>query len=189
MNDCFEMPTEIPDSPERYKVNKVIIVIAGTISKQGRDRLADRIERWQPNFTILNIDKLSDLFSENYPQIFFGGRNVTYLEKKIIQLTSSDIIFEDSGVSEYYIEPNLKKYRRDTLGLIVQNNTTKKDLNEVLFGEKETYSNFLNYLVEDKIRKVHLKMNFLSIKPVNYTIFSAHGALILIIFKQVEKIH
>ena len=157
VNDCFEMPTEIPDSPEKYKVNKVLVVIAGTISKQGRDRLVDRINKWEPNFTILNIDKLSDLFSKYYPQIFFGGRNVTYLEKKIQQLTSSDIIFEGSGVSEYFIEPNLKKYRRDTLGLIVQNNTGKKDLNEVLFGEKETYSNFLNYLVEDKIRKVHLQ--------------------------------
>lgn len=157
VNDCFEMPTEIPDSPERYKVNKVIIVIAGTISKQGRDRLADRIERWQPNFTILNIDKLSDLFSDYYPQIFFGGRNVMFLENKIKQLTSSDIIFEDRSVSEYFIEPNIKKHKRDTLGLIVQNNATKKDLNEVLFGEKETYSNFLNYLIEDKIRKVHLQ--------------------------------
>lgn len=157
VNDCFEMPTEIPDSSEKYKVNKVIVVIAGTISKQGRDRLADRISKWQPNFTILNIDKLSDLFSEYYPEIFFGGRNVSYLEKKIKQLTSSDIIFEGSGVSEYFIEPNIKKYKRDTLGLIVQNNTKKKDLNEVLFGKKETYNNFLTYLVEGKIRKVHLQ--------------------------------
>lgn len=157
VNDCFAMPTEIPDSPKRFKVNKVIIVIAGTISKQGRDRLHNRIDKWEPNITILNIEDLSNLFSKYYPQIFFGGRNITYLEDKIKQLTGSDIIFEDSDVSEYYIEPNIKKYNRNPLNLIVQNHTHKQDLNEVLFGEKESYSEFVKYLSEDKVRKIHLQ--------------------------------
>ena len=157
VNDCFEMATEIPDSPKKYKVNKVIIAITGTISKQGRDRLHERIEKWEPNVTILNIEDLSNLFSKYYPQIFFGGRDMIFLENKIKELTSSDIIFENDDVSEYFIEPNIKKYKRNPLSLIVQNDTNKKDLNEVLFGEKESYSDFLDYLFEDKFRKIHLK--------------------------------
>ena len=154
VNDCFEMATEIPDSPKTYKV---IIAITGTISKQGRDRLNKRLDKWEPNITILNIEDLSNLFSEYYPQIFFGGRNITFLENKIKELASSDIIFENDDVSEYFIEPNIKKYKRNPLNLIVQNNTNNKDLNEVLFGEKESYQDFFDYLLEYKIRKIHLQ--------------------------------
>jgi len=157
VNDCFEIPTEIPDSPKKFKINKVIIAITGTISKQGRDRLNARIEKWEPNVTILNIEDLSNLFSKHYPQIFFGGRNITFLENKIKELINSDIIFENDDVSEYFIEPNIKKYKRNPLTLVVQNDTNKKDLNEVLFGEKESYSDFLDYLSQNKIRKIHLQ--------------------------------
>jgi len=157
VDDCFDMETEIPDSPIKYKINKVIIVIAGTITKQGRDRLHEKIKKWEPYVSILNIDILSDLFSKYYPQIFFGGKDVTFLEKKIKELINSDIIFENNDVSEYFIEPNIKKYKRDKLSLIVQNSTNKKDLNEVLFGEKESYSEFLDYLNQNTIRKIHLQ--------------------------------
>jgi len=157
VNDSFSMETEIPDSPIKYKVNKVIIVIAGTISKQGRDRLHQRIEDWEPNITILNIEQLSDLFSKYYPQIFFGGKNITYLEEKIKKLASSDIVFENTGVSEYFIEPNIKKYKKNPLNFLAQHNSNKKDLNEVLFGEKESYNEFIQYLSQNKVRKIHLQ--------------------------------
>ncbi|MYB64195.1 hypothetical protein F4X73_05855, partial [Candidatus Poribacteria bacterium] len=83
IQQAFAHPAEMKSYLEDLPVTKVYVVLAGELSNNARKRLAneftDRIE-------IYDVIWLIDKFTEFHPHIFFQGRIINFLEKKIIEL-------------------------------------------------------------------------------------------------------
>jgi len=100
---------DIGTSFSELPVTKVIVVLVGAASKQARQRL--RAER--PNaVTVRDIDWLIDNFTKYYPQVFFRGSTVAYLQQELRRLEKSHLL-EKGGkpLTDYYVEPLVSRRR------------------------------------------------------------------------------
>ena len=99
-------PAEMKSTLESLPVSKVFVVLAGEFSKQARSRLTKELAA---EINIFDINWLIDYFTEFYPQIFFEGRVIDFLERKIQELEDKHRIV-DSGknLSEYFVNPLIR---------------------------------------------------------------------------------
>lgn len=84
-------------------ISTVYVVLAGNLSKQARTRLQ---KESSIKTVIFDIHWLIDKFTEFYPQVFFEGRAIDFVQKKTLEL-ESNYGLEKMGktLSEYYVEP------------------------------------------------------------------------------------
>ena len=84
-------------------VTKVYVVLAGELSNQARDRL-----QREPSVKTDCFDMhwLVEKFTEFYPQVFFEGKAIDFVQKKTLELEKNHGL-EKMGktLSEYYVEP------------------------------------------------------------------------------------
>lgn len=97
-------PAEVSFSIEKFPVNKVIVLIAGSVSSEARTRIngeiRDRVDQ------INGVDWLIDKFTEFYPEIFFEGRITSFIERKIEQLEHQHIAIKTNKLlSDCFVEP------------------------------------------------------------------------------------
>ena len=96
-------PAEMKSSLKNLSVSKVFVVLAGEFSSQGRKRLTKELAS---EIEVFDINWLIDNFTEFYPLIFFEGRVIDFMEKKIQELERNHWL-EKSGknLSDYFVEP------------------------------------------------------------------------------------
>ena len=101
-------PAKMKSSLNDLPVSKVYVVLAGEFSTQGRDRLRSELASKVECF---DISWLIENFTKFYPQIFFEGRVIDFIEKKIQELEKKHWL-EKTGknLSEYFVEPLIRAF-------------------------------------------------------------------------------
>ena len=101
-------PAEMKSILENLSVSKVFVVLAGEFSKQARTRLTGELAS---KTEIFDINWLIDEFTEFYPQIFFEGRAIDFLEKKIRELEENHRLGKSGkNLSEYFVSPLIRPF-------------------------------------------------------------------------------
>jgi uncharacterized protein YwqG len=71
IRQSFQHEAEIKDALEKYKVNKVMVIISGEISGEGRTRIVKEVDVSEEY--VHGIQWLVEKFTEYYPQVFLMG--------------------------------------------------------------------------------------------------------------------
>lgn len=96
-------PAEMRTIFEELKICRAFVVLVGELSKLARTRLKTEIEE---DIEIKDIDWLIDNFTDYYPQVFFEGEMIDYLQEKIKQLESKHYLSKRGlNLSEYFVDP------------------------------------------------------------------------------------
>lgn len=105
-------PAEMKTIFEKLPVSKVIVILVGTFSRQAVERLTKEKDG---NVEIRDIDWLTDKFSKYYPQVFFEGKAMDFLQSKIQEMENKHWLSKKRkmNLSEYFVEPILKKIETD----------------------------------------------------------------------------
>ena len=87
-------------------VSKVFVVLAGEFSNQGRRRLNTELG---PEIEIFDIDWLIQNFTEFYPEVYFEGQAIDFIQKRILKLEEDHGLGEfGKNLSDYFVEPLIK---------------------------------------------------------------------------------
>lgn len=89
----------------KLPVSKVFIVLVGNLSNQARDRLIKELRGYI--IEVKDINWLIDNFSDYYPQVFFEGQVIDFLQQKIQELETKHWLFfkRKINLSDYFVEP------------------------------------------------------------------------------------
>ena len=124
VQQAFAHPAEMKTIYKKLPISKVFIVLAGELSNKARERLAKELRE---NTEIKDIDWLIDKFTDYYPQVFFEGRVIDFLQKKIQQLETKHWLSKrEINLSDYFVEPLVAiidiplKFDEKSLALIVK---------------------------------------------------------------------
>ncbi|MCG3117395.1 MAG: hypothetical protein LLH30_17140 [Candidatus Manganitrophus sp. SA1] len=106
VEQAFNHPAEMKTIFPKLPVSKVFVVLAGEMSRQARQRLEQELKENMARIEIRDIDWLIDNFTEYYPQAFFEGRIIDFIQDKIQNLESKHwLSTKGKNLSEYFIEP------------------------------------------------------------------------------------
>ena len=101
-------PAEIKSILEDLPISKVYIVLNGEFSNNARKRLN---KEFGTEIEIFDINWLIDHFTKFYPQIFFEGRVIGFLEKKIRELEENHrLVKSGKNLSEYFVDPLIRLF-------------------------------------------------------------------------------
>ena len=93
---------------EDLPVSKVYVMIAGEFSKNARKRLTSELAA---DIEIFDLNWLVDQFTEFYPQIFFHGRVIDFLEKKRTELEEKHRRGKSGkNLSDYFVKPLIRPF-------------------------------------------------------------------------------
>jgi len=101
-------PAEMKTIFEKMPVSKILVILVGVFSKQAVERLTKELKG---SIEIKDIDWLTDKFTEYYPQIFFEGKVVDFLQSKIQEMENKHWLSKKKKInlSEYFVEPLIEK--------------------------------------------------------------------------------
>ncbi len=103
-------PAETKSILEDLPVSTVYVVLAGEFSKNARKRLTSELKT-AIAIEVLDIHWLIDSFTEFYPEIFFEGRVINFLEKKTSELEENHRLRESGkNLSEYFVDPLIRSF-------------------------------------------------------------------------------
>ena len=101
-------PAETKSILADLPVSKVFVVLAGDLSKNARKRLRNELES---EIEIFDIEWLINNFTEFYPELFFEGRIINFLEKKISELEENHRLGKTGkNLSEYFVDPLIRRF-------------------------------------------------------------------------------
>lgn len=99
-------PAEMPAVFKKLPIDKVYVVIAGQVSNAARTRLENEV---QGKGEILDIQWLVNNFTDFYPQVFFEGKTMDFIQSQIQHLETKNWLHKgDKNLSEYFIEPDIR---------------------------------------------------------------------------------
>ena len=102
-------PAEMKSYLEDLPVSKVYVILAGEFSNNARKRLLNELANGVElanRVEIYDVNWLVDKFTEHYPHIFFHGRVIDFLEKKINELEENHHRAKSGkNLSEYFVNP------------------------------------------------------------------------------------
>ena len=100
-------PAETKSILEDLPVSKVYVVVAGECSKNARKRLNELASEIE----IFDLNWLIEQFTEFYPQIFFHGRVIDFLEKKSRELEANHRLGKSGkSLSKYFVKPLIRPF-------------------------------------------------------------------------------
>ncbi|MCD6410350.1 hypothetical protein J7K92_00160 [bacterium] len=103
VQQAFAHPAEMKMIFKKLPISKVFIVLAGELSKQARKRLDKELTE---NVEIKDINWLIEKFTKYYPQVFFEGRVIDFLQEKIQQLETEHWLSKRGiNLSDYFVGP------------------------------------------------------------------------------------
>ena len=106
IKQALSHPAKMKSILEDLPVSKVYVMLAGELSRNARERLTNEIE---PQVDIFDIEWLISKFTEFYPQIFFKGQIVDFLQKKYGELEENHSQGKSGkNLSEYFIDPLIR---------------------------------------------------------------------------------
>lgn len=97
----------IPTRIGRANVNEVWIVVSGIMTGGARERVEEQLRGFRPRF--FDSDSLDPLFVEHYPEVYFSGQVLTYVDATAAALEHDHLSFAESAVklSDVFVEPYL----------------------------------------------------------------------------------
>jgi len=136
-------PAEMKTIFEKLTVSKVIVILVGTFSRQAVERLTKEKEG---NVEIRDIDWLTDNFSEYYPQVFFEGKAMDFLQNKIQEMENKHWLSKKRKInlSEYFVEPMIEKIGTNIK--INNDDILKKILKSISKKQKVSFSKLKSLL-------------------------------------------
>lgn len=100
---------DISTSFAALPVTKVLVILVGSASKAAKERL--RREQ-ASSVDLYDIDWLITQFTDHYPQVFFRGAAVEYLQEQLLDLEAGHFLAKSGRqLSEYYVEPMVSRRR------------------------------------------------------------------------------
>jgi GTPase SAR1 family protein len=103
IRQSFSHPAELTNFFNTLRVNKVIVVVAGEISKEARARLEKEIHG---QVEVHGISWLIRNFTQYYPHVFFEGKVTDFIQRKIQELeTRHRVIRSNRILSDSFVEP------------------------------------------------------------------------------------
>lgn len=103
IQQATEHPAELHSILQKLPVNKIMVVLAGKLSGNARVRIESELKLGDK---VRDIQWLVEHFSEHYPQVFFEGKCVDFLQKEIQRLETGDwLVKSDKNLSEWWVEP------------------------------------------------------------------------------------
>lgn len=124
VQQALKHPAEMKTIFKELPISKVFIVLSGELSKQARKRLEKELTGI---IEIKDIDWLIDNFTNYYPQIFFEGRVIDFLEEKIKQLEKKHWLSKkEINLSDYFVEPRVAiidvpiEFNEENFALIIE---------------------------------------------------------------------
>ncbi len=106
IDQALKHPVKLPGETAPLSVKQVYVVIAGHVSQNANERLEKEVPGTVQG--IWGLDRLVDLFTQHYPEIFFEGRAVSFLQRRISELETHHIFAEVSRnktLSECFVDP------------------------------------------------------------------------------------
>lgn len=127
---------------DALRVSKVWVVISGEFSNSAQERLRKEFGET----TIHDLDWLVEHFTEYYPQIFYQGRVIDFIEHKISELeTKFSLSKKGINLSDYFVEPIVSRtedFKIDAKSLDVTLDSEKINLSQLrplLAGTREMF--------------------------------------------------
>jgi len=124
VQQAFVHPAEMKTIFKKLPISKVFIMLAGELSKPARKRLTKELRE---NIEIKDIDWFIEKFTNYYPQVFFEGRVIDFLQEKIQQLETKHWLSKRGiNLSDYFVEPLVAtidipvKFNEENLALIIK---------------------------------------------------------------------
>ena len=124
VQQAFDHPAEMKTIFKKLPISKVFIVLAGEVSRSAHKRLSREIKEAHE---IKDIDWLIDKFTSHYPQVFFEGRVIDFIQKKIQKLEKTHWLSNKGiNLSGYFVEPLVAiidipvKLEEENLSLIIE---------------------------------------------------------------------
>lgn len=103
IRQSFSHPAEVTDFFNTLPVDKVIVIVAGEISKEARARLEKEIHG---RVEVHGISWLVRHFTQYYPHVFFEGKVTDLIQRKIQELeTRHRVIRSNRILSDSFVEP------------------------------------------------------------------------------------
>ena len=103
IEQAFEHPAKMKSILEDLPVSKVFVVLAGEFSNEAQTRLKRELAS---KTEIFDIEWLVAKFTEFYPHIFYEGRAIEFLERKISELEENHRLGSSGkNLSEYFVNP------------------------------------------------------------------------------------
>lgn len=147
-------PVRLKTIPERtLSVSEVWVMISGDMSKAAHTRLEKEVMAKGRNIRLdFGIDWLVENFTEFYPQVFYEGKIMDFLAEKIVQLETSEPLFNQRGksLSDCFVEPLIsefevpEKFDAETFNIVLEkkrfpfhkfNNIIRPRMKAMLFGD------------------------------------------------------
>jgi len=111
IKQSMDIPRKIGTRVEEVQTTEIWLVIAGEISEGARKRLKFQLKpEYKGVLNFMDIDWLIQKFTDKYPEVFFGGETLDFIEERIEQLeniTSLSRKVKDNYLSEWYVDPYL----------------------------------------------------------------------------------
>jgi len=103
IEQAFANPSEVKAIFPKLPISEVLVVLAGDISSNARERLNKEVKG---QFKVLDINWLVDSFTDYYPQVFYEGRIIDFVQQTIQSLEGKHSLLKRSkNLSDYFIEP------------------------------------------------------------------------------------
>lgn len=104
IEQSFQHKVKLKNSSKSFSISESWIILAGEISKNAHERLENEIREKFYSIKIFDIIWLIDKFTEYFPEVFFEGDTIDYIQEKIKELEFKFTI-NDKQLSEYFIPP------------------------------------------------------------------------------------
>lgn len=106
VKQCFEFPATLSTIAGELNIDKVWVMIGGTFSGGGHERLSRRLSKVSTTVRIYDVTWLAEQFTDLYPQAFFEGVVIDFINEKIMQLESRKLVSKCSGtLSVSWVNP------------------------------------------------------------------------------------
>lgn len=106
VQEALTHPAHLDEFVKPLQVKQVYIVVAGPVSATARTRLqAESLGSVQE---VWDLDRLTSLFTDYYPALFFDAESIDYIQTKITSLerhTMFSRVATDTNLSEWFVNP------------------------------------------------------------------------------------
>lgn len=142
INQCFQVSKSVKDQMLPLATNKVFVCIFGDVSNKAQANLDASLQVHKGRIEYLDLERLSNLFTDYYSNIFIGAIEIEILHTKYNEL-EAQVLEKNKLLTTSYIEPNLRMYKKSRNHLMaISKSSDQNKLGKViganLFGEKET---------------------------------------------------
>lgn len=106
VEQCFDHPARLKTITEPLKISRVWIMAAGPFTSKGHIRLQAKLAKISSAIQIFDITWLAEQFTTFYPQVFFEGAVIEFINEKILELESKKMISRCAiNLSDAWVDP------------------------------------------------------------------------------------